>query len=206
MAKVGAVLLAAGPSVRFGTSNKLLANIRGRPLIHVVAETIVGGGAIAEKLVVTGFDRTEIERALRGLPVRFVANQDWRAGMGSSIAAGVSTLSADIEGALIVPGDMPLLTLGLVESLIAKFNESGNRSIVFPTTLSGEQRNPVLWPRRYFPLLTSLRGHEGGKQLLAKLADSCVAVPVVDETQFLDIDEADDLAAVQRKSGHAHAP
>jgi hypothetical protein len=32
------------------------------------------------------------------------------------------------------------------------FNENRSASIVYPTTLAGEQRNPVLWLRRFFPL------------------------------------------------------
>jgi molybdenum cofactor cytidylyltransferase len=145
MAKVGAVLLAAGSSVRFGPSNKLLVKFGGRPLIQWIAETIIRGGTIEETLVVTGFDRPEIERALHGMPVRFVVNHNWREGMGSSIAVGISQLSAGLRGAFIVPGDMPLLTGALLDNLIAKFSERRGRSIVFPATLSGEQRNPVLW-------------------------------------------------------------
>ena len=34
MAEIGAVLLAAGASQRFGADNKLLANIGGKPLIR----------------------------------------------------------------------------------------------------------------------------------------------------------------------------
>jgi molybdenum cofactor cytidylyltransferase len=55
MAEIGAVLLAAGASQRFGPDKKLLANIRGKPLIRWVAEEIVDSGA--EAVVVTGCDR-----------------------------------------------------------------------------------------------------------------------------------------------------
>ena len=60
---IGAVLLAAGASHRFGTENKLLANIGGKPLIRWVAEEITHSGA-AEVVVVTGCDHLLIENAL----------------------------------------------------------------------------------------------------------------------------------------------
>ena len=111
MAEVVAVLLAAGASTRFGTANKLVAEIDGRPLVRAVADAVLGAG-VAEVVVVTGADAALIERALQGLPVRFVHNARWQDGMGSSIAAGVAALCDTADAAFIVPGDMPLLTAG----------------------------------------------------------------------------------------------
>ena len=64
MAEVVAVLLAAGASTRFGTANKLVAEIDGRPLVRAVADAVLGAG-VAEVVVVTGADAALIERALR---------------------------------------------------------------------------------------------------------------------------------------------
>jgi CTP:molybdopterin cytidylyltransferase MocA len=54
MANIGAVLLAAGPSTRFGAKNKLLAEIGDRPLIQAGAETIRQEDRISDIMVVTG--------------------------------------------------------------------------------------------------------------------------------------------------------
>ena len=113
--------------------------------------------------------------------------------MGSSIAAGIMALDSQTLGAFIVPGDMPFLTSPLLKDLMATFNESQSASIVYPATLAGEQRNPVLWPRRFFPLLASLSGSGGAKQLLAASMDSQMPVPVVDEGTLADIDLPADL-------------
>jgi len=188
---IGAVLLAAGASHRFGTGNKLLANIGGKPLIRWLAEEITHNGA-GEVVVVTGCDHLLIENALESLPLRFAHNLNWTAGVGSSIAIGILALGSQSRGAFIIPGDMPFLTSALLKDLVTTFDQS-RCSIVYPTTLMGEQRNPVLWPQRFFPLLTSLRGSEGAKHLLATFVDSQKQVPVVDEGAFADIDLPADL-------------
>ena len=50
------MLLGAGMSERFGTENKLLADIGGDPLIRKVVSEVIDSG-IAEVVVVTGWDK-----------------------------------------------------------------------------------------------------------------------------------------------------
>jgi len=201
MAKIGAVLLAAGSSVRFGASNKLLVNIGGRSLIGLVAEAITQGDIVSEVVVVTCYDYPLIERTLDGLRLRFAHNPNWPKGMGSSIAVGVSALSSNLDGAFIVPGDMPLVQAALLERLIEEFVQAQGASIIFPATASGAQRNPVLWPRRFFALLTALSGPEGGKRSLNALAECQKAVLVDEDSALTDIDTAEDLALAIRALG-----
>lgn len=195
--RVGAVVLAAGCSSRFGAENKLLADVGGRSMIAVVTSTMANAVGVDNLLVVTGFDREAIERALAPLAVRTVHNENWSDGMGASIARGISGVSPDLDGVFIVPGDMPLITQDLLQRLISQFSESDGQSIVFPTTLSGEQRNPVLWPRKYFAELAQLRGPEGGKRLLKGLSEHWSPVPATDDHELLDIDEPSVLKAAK---------
>jgi molybdenum cofactor cytidylyltransferase len=162
---IAAVVLAAGASTRFGPENKLLAEIHGRPLICKVVEEILSGGA-ANVVVVTGYDAERIAQILNGLPVRVVYNANWQAGMGTSIAAGMAALDSGRPGALIVPGDMAMLSAQLITELISAFAIAGRDRIVYPVTAEGDQRNPVLWPRRYFGELRALSGSEGAKRIL----------------------------------------
>ncbi len=137
------MLLAAGASRRFGDDNKLLAHIDGRTLLERIVNALAIAG-IADIVVVTGHDRAAVEEALRSRPVRFVHNAGWEGGMGSSIAAGVAGLDADAVGCLIVPGDVGLLPPRLVSDLVTVFEQRKHDCIVYPTTETGEQRNPVL--------------------------------------------------------------
>ncbi len=193
MPKLAAIVLAAGASKRFGAENKLLARLGARPLVRCVVEEIAR--EVADVVVVTGCDQSRIKTALAGLPARFVHNAAWQSGMGSSIAAGIEVLAPGIDGAFIVPGDMPFLNHELLSSLVAAFERHDGRAIVYPATMQGAQRNPVLWPRRFFAALLTLGGTEGGKALLQSLERECVAVPASDSSVFADVDTLADLEA-----------
>ncbi|HEY8247432.1 MAG TPA: nucleotidyltransferase family protein [Hyphomicrobium sp.] len=188
-------MLAAGASRRFGVDNKLLSRIGGRTLIERVVNALAMGGA-ADIVVVTGHDYAGVEAALRGRPVRFVHNADWETGMGSSIQTGIAALDDSAAGAFVVPGDMPLLSSQLVASLVDAFAGTDSARIVYPTTRSGEQRNPVLWPRRQFGALLALPPGTGAKALLQLVAAECLAVGAEDAA-LSDVDTPADLAALR---------
>lgn len=189
---IAAVVLAAGASRRFGEANKLLATIEGCPLVVRAINTLIEGG-VADIVVVTGHDREAIEAAVRGRPVHLAHNAVWESGMGSSIGAGIRAADGWASGAFIVPGDMPTMTVQLIAALIAAFEGAGRDRIVFPTTESGEQRNPVLWPRRYFPELCKLPPDAGAKALLRTAQQDCVPVTFDSDAALRDIDTPHDL-------------
>lgn len=188
---LAAVLLAGGASRRFGTDNKLLAEVDGTPIVAKVAREIVAGGA-GELIVVTGAEHDAYVSALSGLPVRFVVNALWDEGIGGSIAAGVRALSDTPQGVFIVPGDLPNLTAGVFRGLAAAFANTAGAHVVVPVTAQGAQRNPVLWPRRLFPELAALSGATGGKSLLDTLGPERLDVAFDDESLFADIDTPSD--------------
>lgn len=196
MRALGAIVLAAGASERFGVANKLLVSIDGNPLIRRVVVEIIGSG-VAEVVVVTGWDSARISATLEDLTVRRVHNENWQSGMGTSIAAGVAALSSDMDGTFIVLGDMPRVTSILFNHLAAVFNESGRQAVVYPMTAWGDQRNPVLWPRRYFSRLTKLSGRDGAKKLLHAECIKRVAIPIDDTACLEDIDTPEDLRRMQ---------
>jgi molybdenum cofactor cytidylyltransferase len=192
---IAAIVLAAGASRRFGEENKLLALVDGRPLVARVVNALSIGG-VTDIVVVTGHDRVNVEAALRGRPARIVRNEDWQTGMGSSIAAGAAALDPGATGAFVVPGDMALLSPQLVAALISAFVANRHDRIVYPATQAGEQRNPVLWPRRHFGALLSLPPEKGAKALLQLVASDCVAV-VADDAALSDVDTPADLEAAR---------
>jgi molybdenum cofactor cytidylyltransferase len=196
---LAAVILAAGASRRYHGGNKLLVDLGDGPLIRVVTRHALQS-AVEDIVVVTGNDRELIEAALEDLPLRFVHNENWRAGVGGSIALGVSSIAATADGSFIVLGDAPFISGALLDSLVDAFKQASGRSIVFPVLPDGAQRNPVLWPREFFPQLVRFRGDKGGKSLLRVYASRCKAVRGFPEIAFDDIDTRVDLCAIRRTS------
>src|SRR5258708_6652948 len=90
--RIAAVVLAAGRSTRMGAVNKMLAEIGGKPLVRIAAEQAIASRA-KPVIVVTGHERERVEKALAGLPVRFVHNPDYAEGLGTSLRAGIAIVA-----------------------------------------------------------------------------------------------------------------
>jgi molybdenum cofactor cytidylyltransferase len=197
--EIGAVVLAAGASRRFGEPNKLLAKVDGRALIERVLDALNAVG-VTSLVVVTGWDPEPVAQVSRQRGASLIHNPDWESGMGSSIGAGIAGLDGSIAAVLIVPGDMPLVTSEAISTLIDAFERDGGNRVVYPTTRAGEQRNPVLWPRRFFGDLGTLPAAEGAKSLLQRLpVEDRHAVTIGDEDVFVDVDTEAQLLAVQER-------
>jgi molybdenum cofactor cytidylyltransferase len=195
--KLAAVVLAAGASRRYQGGNKLLADLGNGPLIRIVAQNVLKSG-IEDVIVVTGNDSQSVEAALEGLPLRFAHNEDWRTGIGGSIALGISSVAASTDGAFIVLGDTPFMEGELLDSLGEAFDQANGKNVVFPVLSDGAQRNPVLWPREFFNQLVRLSGDNGAKSLLARYASHCKAVSGFPEATFNNINTRDDLRATHQ--------
>src|SRR5262249_36410945 len=145
-----------GRSTRMGR-NKLLCEIDGKTLIRRSAETLIKAG-LSPILAVTGHEAGEIRAALAGLPLDFVHNPDYEQGLSTSLICGINALT-DVAAALIALGDMPQVSAAAVKRLIAAFNPAQNHLICVPTH-HGQQGNPVLWSRNFFP---EMRGFTGDR-------------------------------------------
>ena len=192
--KIAGVLLAAGKSTRMG-SNKLLALISGKPMIRVTAEALIGSSA-GPVLVVTGHERERVEAALAGLNVRFIDNPAYASGLASSLKAGLAAVPRDVDGAVVVLGDMPLVAGRHVNRLIAAFNPAEHRTIIVPVH-AGERGNPVLWGREHFEEMLSLDGDRGAKSLMEKHEDHITEIAMRSDAVLADFDTPEALARLK---------
>jgi molybdenum cofactor cytidylyltransferase len=192
--RVAAVVLAAGQSSRFG-ANKLLADMGGQPMIRRSVAAM--RQAADATIVVTGRDAGSIEAALEGLPVTFVHNPDFAEGLSTSLRAGISALTPDMDAALVALGDMPLVAPDAVRRLIAALNPAEHRSICVPV-FKGERGNPVLWSRQHFDALKQMTGDRGARVLFDQLTDEIVEVTMPDDAVLRDADTPEALAKMRK--------
>jgi molybdenum cofactor cytidylyltransferase len=193
--RVGAIVLAAGRSTRMGGPNKLLAEIGGKPLVRIVTEQTLASRA-APVIVVTGHERAKVEAALAGLRVRFAHNPDYAAGLSTSLKAGLAALPGEVDGAIVILGDMPQVTAALIDRMLEAFDPARGALVVVPT-IDGKRGNPVVWSRRFFSDLMALEGDVGARHLIATYADAVVEVPLEDSAALTDVDTPDALMAVK---------
>ena len=124
--RVAAVVLAAGQSRRMGSTNKLLSEIDGTPMVaHVVAA--VGASHAGQVIVVTGHQAEAVRDALAGHRVQFVHNPEFDIGLSTSLAVGLAALPGDIDGAVVCLGDMPKIGPALIDRLIDAFDPDNRR-------------------------------------------------------------------------------
>lgn len=190
---VTGVILAAGSSRRFGNNDKLTAEHEGTPIILKTLRALIASRCNGV-IVVVAPDNRPVMDLLNDQPVTGVINHKADQGLGSSIAAGISSLPPDTNGALILPGDMPWMTPAFIDRLIEAFQTGLGKKVVIPVTPTGEQRNPLIWPSSYFAQIRSLTGDRGAKQLIPADRDQKVEVRADDPRLFRDIDTPNDLA------------
>ena len=193
--RLAAVVLAAGRSTRMGGPNKLLAEIRGRPLVRIVVEEALASHA-KPVIVVVGHQRGEVEKALAGLPVQFVHNPDFAQGLGTSLKAGIAAVPAEADGAIVCLADMPQVDASLLNRLIAAFDPDRGALIVMPT-VEGKRGNPVLWSRRFFPDLMAIEGDVGARHFIARYGEAVVEVPLEGRAALVDVDTPEALVGVK---------
>ncbi|MEM9358371.1 MAG: nucleotidyltransferase family protein, partial [Pseudomonadota bacterium] len=194
-ANIFAIVLASGRSTRMGERNKLLEEFKGQPLVrHAVqaAQQSLAGNIT----VVTGHDEANVREALADLTVSFASNPQFADGLATSLAAGIRALPANCDGAIILLGDMPLVSPELINQLIAAFAPHDGRSICVPFN-NGRRGNPILWSSAFFAELGSLTGDQGARHLIAKYAEDLVEVDVDTDAIFADVDTPEALAALR---------
>ena len=188
---VAAVILAAGQSSRMAPRHKLLVqDANGRAMVARVVDGVLASRA-RPVLVVTGHRSDEVRAALADRPVSFVTAPDYADGLSASLRAGLAAVPASTAAALVVLGDMPLVTAATIDRLVDTYDAEEGRLIVVPSH-AGQMGNPVLWDRRYFPAMMALEGDSGARSLLRQHAES-VAEIVVDDTVLRDVDTAASL-------------
>jgi molybdenum cofactor cytidylyltransferase len=190
---VGAVLLAAGRSERFGPENKLLATVDGQPVVQATARTL-RAAPLDDRVAVVGHDAAAVRAVLPGeFGVRY--NGRYAAGQHTSVRAGVAVArEAGWDGVLFALGDMPAVDPATVDALLESFI-GGSGTIVVPTE-SGRRGNPVLFGASHFDALAEVTGDRGGQELIATRPD-VVRIPVDDAGIHRDIDRPEDLSSIR---------
>jgi molybdenum cofactor cytidylyltransferase len=192
--RVEAILLAAGAGRRMGGRDKLLEPVGGRPMLARAAEAATASQA--DRTVVVLPPGADARRAaLAGLPVAVAEAPDWAEGMAASLRAGLAAVSPGADAVVVLLADMPEVTAGHVDRLIAAFDPGEAREICRAVTEAGSPGHPVLFGRRFFESLRGLEGDRGARDLLREAADFVTDVPTPGRGATVDLDTPEAWAA-----------
>lgn len=127
--KVGAIVVAAGASLRMGQPKLVLpwgdSTVIGR-VIHVLEQAYLD-----EIIVVTGGTRALIENVLDSNRIRTIYNPAYGEGdMLSSVQVGLKSLESETEAALITLGDQPFIQLDVVRLILSAYRSDGDHIVV----------------------------------------------------------------------------
>ena len=147
-------------------------------------------------IVVLGHEQANVRALLAGRDVVFAANPDYADGLSTSLRTGIKALPKDVDGAVVLLGDMPRVGSAEVDALIGAFNPVEGRAICVPTH-RGKRGNPVLFGSAFFETMAEAAGDTGAKHLIGEHADQVAEVEIDSDAVLADIDDPAALAKVQ---------
>jgi len=185
MKTFGAVVMAAGSSIRFGSDKRLYDDGNGpllqQTLSHVLALNV------PVFVVLRSQDQGAVDELLGrhignpALTCYFVSHSE--RGIGHSLAAFFRQPPA-WDGAMIFLADMPWIMTDTSQQLLKHFD---GEKIIAPL-IAGQRGHPVLFPRQMFAQLAQLRGDEGANALLQSSHVLVDEITVEDQGVVLDVD------------------
>lgn len=185
-ANIGAIVLAAGFSNRFG-GTKLSARLNSGSTVLQRTVAIIQS-TIPQLLLVT---RPEIQPAITDSSLHIEVFTDAEKGMGASLAFGMRQALQHYEwdGCLVCLADMPFIK---PETYLVLAEAQSPDNIVLPE-YEGSTGNPVGFGRIFFAALAGLDGDQGGRDIVRDNPDAVVRIAVNDPAISQDIDTPEDL-------------
>jgi molybdenum cofactor cytidylyltransferase len=188
------IILAAGASHRFG-QNKLLIPLGGHAVLYHALQAALTA-PLDPVILVLGYESDKALQALeelRGSPkLRVLKNSHWAQGRAESLKLGLAAVPAHTPGAVVLLGDMPLVTPALIARVAQAFLR--DHTLCFPI-YRGLPGRPVAIPRELFGEFAQLCGDASGLPILQKYWERAIKIELApdEEPTQCDIDTPEDL-------------
>lgn len=213
MKELGLILLAAGTSSRMRGSHKLLLPLQGEP---IVTRTLRAYESLpfTQKVVVLGHQADVVGGAITRVArdpgsIQFVRNEDFQAGLRSSLQAGIKSLRPEIGGVMIALADQPFVDAETIARLAQAYEDAsletnpGSPRLFAPYS-EGKRGNPVIVSRSLFQEILDESSDEtydqGARFLFQKYPEAIERVDVATPAIHMDIDTPEDYKKFQLRA------
>jgi len=183
-----AVVLAAGLSRRMGVQ-KLLLPFDGETVISNIVDQLLAS-TIDEVYVVVGHQAERISTELSGRAVSIVENPNYKSGMLSSVRCGLQNLPEKCRAVMVVLGDQPSITTGLIDKMLQSFATT-EKSILVPLH-KGKRGHPILFSSHYSDEIMKRYSDVGLRGLLHSHPDDVFELDVPTSSVLFDMDYPED--------------
>ncbi|WP_066291028.1 nucleotidyltransferase family protein [Bacillus sp. FJAT-29937] len=185
-----AVILAAGTSSRMGRPKQLL-ELNGLPLLEHVIRAALSGN-FSEIITVIGCEADKIQKAISIEDPRFrwVINEDYLSGQGSSFKTGILNAGDTHSGVMVFLGDLPFISESTVQSIYQTGKgmfKVQHESFVIQPEYSGITGHPVFFGHPDRNLFMEIQGDRGAKAIMNKIPHR-KSITVDDRGILFDID------------------
>lgn len=192
--RTGAVVLAAGFSSRMGKCKALL-DVGGSAALERILSTLRLSG-VKDIVVVSGHYREAVEGEAKRGGARAVFNEHYEKGMLSSIKAGVTALSPNLDAFFLLPVDVPLVKPATLQALKQARRSEPNSAVVIPAFL-GRRGHPPLVATRLIPGILEWDGPGGLRTFLDRYEEASLVLEMPDQGVVTEMNTPEEYAALR---------
>jgi CTP:molybdopterin cytidylyltransferase MocA len=173
--------------------------VKGKPLLELVVGQVCESG-VDDVVVVLGAAFDEIQSRVDLGRARVLVNPSHASGMASSLQAGLASLDAGVDRAVVVLGDQPDVDAKLLNRLLDLQESSGLPAAALD--FNGLLHPPVVLKRELWADLMSLEGDVGCRAVIRARPELVARLPVKgDLTHPIDVDTPEDYANALARRG-----
>lgn len=194
---IGAIILAAGSSRRFGAGDKRTAKLpSGKTVIQQSVENVLA--TFDNILVVLRYGdnvfEDELHHAITDPKIQTFKAPESALGMGHSLANAIHEVP-DWDFAFIFLADMPHIETATVEQLKVVQQDNADKAPIIVPVVEGRYGHPVGFDKAYFAEIAKLTGDHGAKPVIHAHEDKLIEVAVDDPGVLQDVDTPEDLSS-----------
>lgn len=189
---VGAIVLAAGASRRYGSPKQLVV-VDGRTLLeHAIASAFTAGLEPVVAVVPVWLSRPA---SLGDQRLHWIRNPFPERGLSLSLRLGIEAIAGEVSAVVVLLGDQPRVPPATISAVLMA---RGDRPLV-AAEAQGVLAPPVLVERTHLHLFDGLVGDIGLRQILRQRSDLVTSVPVAHHAPDVDTPADLDRAGGERR-------